>query len=289
MSNYDMGFALFFSSSEEKQCSSCCDEFILRFERKPMFREEEGPESGGWRPAFQHMCSRLARGGARVWRGRYPGWKDSRGSNYFSICLRRKEREEIKEGRKIISLCGDPGQPGVASEWQLYFSEKFPLGSPEPPRVWNGAVESEAAGAREQELHGCLHLSSLAWPLGCHPSLPDLGGQVGGEELLNWTLLHARLFRCISSFTVRLQSRQHCPHFRGRQQISNISWALLKVLKLVMERTYLLPDSSSFWFGCTAFPRGGPAMWGGGWKVHLAAHLAGSLSKAHTLLNNRNQ
>ena len=108
--NCDMGFAFFSSppSFEEKQCSSCCDEFILRSERKPVSREEAGPESGGWRPAFQHMCSRLSRGGARVWRGEYPGWKDSRGSNYFSICLRMKEREEIKGGRKIISLCGDP-------------------------------------------------------------------------------------------------------------------------------------------------------------------------------------
>ena len=47
--NCDMGFAFFFSppSFEEKQCSSCCDEFILRSERKPVSREEAGPESGG--------------------------------------------------------------------------------------------------------------------------------------------------------------------------------------------------------------------------------------------------
>lgn len=72
-------------------------------------RAEEDP----WRGPGAHMCSRLPRAalGVKGDRG-----ADSGGSDYFSICLRRKEREEIKEGRKIISLCGDQMHPGVLSD-----------------------------------------------------------------------------------------------------------------------------------------------------------------------------
>lgn len=144
------------------------------FERKAESREEEEPESRGWRPGFQHMCSHLSRGGARCEGGKYPGWKDSRGSNYFSICLRRKEGEEIKEGRKIISLCGNQMQRGLVGEWQLYFSEKLTLGCPEPPGVRLWLRNLKTAGTREQKLQRCLHLPFLTWPPGYGPSSPHL-------------------------------------------------------------------------------------------------------------------
>lgn len=52
---------------------------------------------------------------------------------FFHLSQKEKKREEIKERRKIISLCGDQMQTGVLSSWQLDFSE-LTLGCPKLPR-----------------------------------------------------------------------------------------------------------------------------------------------------------
>lgn len=151
--NCDMGFAFFIPFKVWRKTMFFLLGWIYSggLKGKPCPRGG-GPESGGWRRGSQHMCSHLSRGGARCEGGKYQGWKDSRGSNYFSICLRRKEREEIKEGRKIISLCGDQMQPGVLSQWRLYFPEKLTLGRPEPPLQRAVTVELETSGSTRTEV-----------------------------------------------------------------------------------------------------------------------------------------
>lgn len=90
----------------------------------------------------------------------------------FPFVSEGKKKKEIKERRKIISLCGGPVQPGVGGEEQLQFSETSTLGCPEPPWAQAGAVEFENSRSWEQKSHGCLQLSSLSPSVAKIPPCP---------------------------------------------------------------------------------------------------------------------